>query len=311
MNSPNEGLARSVLDRLVAHARRVGADPNLVLARYGIERLLYRLGRSSHVERFVLKGGLMLLVWLGEQIRPTRDADLLGYGDVGDEELGRIFRELCTLAVELDGVVFDAASVRVDPIRAVDEYGGRRVTMTGELGSARLRVQVDVGVGDAVSPPPEWIDYPSLLDVPVPRLRAYRPETSIAEKLHAMVALAEIDSRMRDFFDLWVLAERLAFDGESLATAVRATFARRGMSLPAEVPIALTAEFAALPGKREMWASFVRKNHLESAPDELAHTIERIAAFLMPVVDAARGTAAWPAAWSTGGPWREIGESAR
>lgn len=176
------GLAHSVQVRLVRHAHALGIDPNLVLARYAAERLLYRLSRSPHASRFVLKGALMMLAWLGEAIRPTRDADLLGFGALDAASLSVTFTGLCASAVEPDGLEFDPTSLRVDPIRPLDTYGGQRVTLLAYLGKARLRVQVDVGIGDAVVPEAEWIDYPSLLDLPRPRLRAYRPETTVAEK---------------------------------------------------------------------------------------------------------------------------------
>ena len=169
------GLARSLQVRLARHARAIDADPNLVLARYGTERFLYRLSRSPYAERFVLKGALLLLVWLGETFRPTRDADLLGFGDISGQSVAEIFRQCCTLEVEPDGLVFDPGSVSVAAIRPEDFYGGQRGILRARLGAARIKVQVDVGIGDAVEPPAQWLDYPSLLDLPRPRLRAYRP----------------------------------------------------------------------------------------------------------------------------------------
>lgn len=189
MRPRTEGIPHSVQTRLIAHAKALGVEANLVLTRYGTERFLYRLSRSPHADRFVLKGALLMLVWLGDTIRPTRDADLLGFGDLSEASLTKLFQDVCTLAVEPDGVEFDAASVRVAPIRNEDSYGGLRATLDGLLGAARLHVQVDVGIGDIVTPEPDWLEYPSLLDLPRPRLRAYHPETSIAEKLHAMVVL--------------------------------------------------------------------------------------------------------------------------
>jgi hypothetical protein len=182
MTPATEGLARSVQTRLVAHAKAIGADPNLVLARFATERLLYRLSRSPYAERFVLKGALLLLAWFGETLRSTRDADLLGFGDLSDAALTRVFQDVCAQPVAQDGLLFPADSIRVSAIRLEDPYGGRRVTLQGELGRARLRVQVDVGMGDIVVPAPEWLEYPSLLGLPRPRLRAYRREPVVAEK---------------------------------------------------------------------------------------------------------------------------------
>ena len=307
MTPQAQGLAHSVHVRLIARARAVGVEPNLVLTRFATERLLYRLSRSPHADRFVLKGALLMLFWLGEMIRPTRDADLLGFGDLSDASLGRTFEEICATAVEPDGIEFDPSSVRVVLIRPEDAYGGKRVTLAGRLGSARLRVQVDVGIGDAVTPEPEWIEYPSLLEFPRPCLRAYRPETTIAEKLHAMVVLGSKNSRMRDFFDIQALARRQAFAGDQLARAIRATFERRGTPIPVGLPVALTPEFAAMPDKLAQWAGFRRKGNLIAAPEDLCVVADEIAAFLGPVVDAARRGEALAMLWPAGGPWRRRG----
>lgn len=164
-----------------------------------VERFLYRLSRSAYAERFVLKGALLLLVWLGETLRPTRDADLLGFGELSDDTLRDIFREVCTVEVEPDAVSLLPDTVEVQAIREEDAYGGRRITLQGRLGTARLRVQVDIGVGDVVNPEPQWLEYPSLLGLPRPRLRAYPREALVAEKLHAMVVLGMRNSRMKDF----------------------------------------------------------------------------------------------------------------
>lgn len=298
------GLAQSVQTRLVRHAKTIGADPNLVLARYATERLLYRLSRSPHAGRFVLKGALLMLVWLGEAIRPTRDADLLGFGELDADALARIFAEIAAVPVEPDGLDFDADSIRVTAIRAEDEYGGQRVTLLARLGRARLRVQVDVGRGDAVTPEPEWLEYPSLLNLPRPRLRAYRPETAIAEKVHAMVLLGGKNSRMRDFFDVFALAANQSFQGDDVTAALQATFERRRTPLPNELPLALTAAFAQLEGKGAQWAGFLRRNQLTSAPAALEEVIKGIASFIAPVLAAAARGEPFAAKWPPGGPWK-------
>lgn len=297
------GLAQSVQTRLVRHAKALGADPNLVLARYATERLLYRLSRSPHADRFVLKGALLLLVWLGEAIRPTRDADLLGFGDLDADALTATFAEICAVEAEPDGLTFDAASIRVAEIRPEDAYGGQRVTLIARLGPARIRVQVDVGIGDAVTPEPEWLDYPSLLDLPRPRLRAYRPETAIAEKVHAMVLLGSKNSRMRDFFDVHALAMRKPFDSTMLDRALRATFERRRTPVPTVRPIALTPAFAEVDGKLAQWAGFIRRNRLTAAPADLRAVIDAIASFIGPVLAAAANGESFAATWPPGGPW--------
>ena len=300
----SSGLPRSVQTRLVRHAHALELDPNLVLARYAAERLLYRLSRSLYGERFVLKGALMLLVWLGETIRPTRDADLLGFGELDPGSLRRTFAEICAVPVEPDGLEFDAASIRVAPIRPADAYGGLRAIIWAHLGPARLRVQVDVGFGDAVVPEPEWIEYPSLLDLPRPRLRAYRPETAIAEKVHTMVELDSKNSRMRDYFDVDALAMSEAFDGAVLAAAIAATFARRRTAVPRELPLGMTPAFAAVGGKSAQWAGFMRglPNHVDVA--DLVTVLERVGAFVGPVLLATGRDEHFAARWPPGGPWR-------
>jgi predicted nucleotidyltransferase component of viral defense system len=298
-----EGLPISVQVRLARHAKSAGLDPNLVLTRFALERFLYRLSKSPYAERFVLKGALLMLVWLGETIRPTRDGDLLGFGDLSARSLTQVLGEVCGVDVEPDGVEFLPASIKVIPIRPENAYGGMRATLAGRLGKARLRVQLDVGIGDAVIPEPEWLVYPPLLEFPGPRLRAYRPETAIAEKLHAMVVLGEANSRMRDFFDVFALAERRQFEGRPLAESVRATFERRRTPVPETLPLALTPEFAALRDKQVQWRGFLRKNGLSSAPVELGAVVARLAEFLRPVIAAARRAASFSDTWPPGGPW--------
>ncbi len=293
-------LAHSVQARLVNLAHELKIDPNLILARYAAERFLYRLSRSRHGEQFVLKGAMLLVVWLGDMIRPTRDIDLLGFGDLSDSALVQIFSEIATTEVESDGVVFDPATITASLIREEDAYGGRRVMLNGQLGPARLRVQVDIGIGDAVYPQPQTIEYPSLLDLPRPRLRAYSPETSVAEKLQAMVKLGSKNSRVRDFYDIRTLAQREPFDGERLARAIRATFDRRETAIPS-APLALTPAFAHVDGKRDQWNGFLRKNGLPS--EDFAEVIQQVATFLLPVVAALSAQREFAKVWLPGGPW--------
>lgn len=264
MSSARDGLARSVLARLARHAKDIGVDPNLVLTRYAMERFLYRLSRSLHAERFVLKGALLLLVWLGEALRPTRDADLLGFGDLSDAVLAGIFRDICDVPVDADAMTYLADTVRVEPIRAEDDYGGQRVTLQARLGAARLSVQVDIGIGDVVTPAPEWLEYPSLLDLPRPRLRAYPRETVIAEKLHAMEYLGLRNSRMKDYFDVFALLREGKIDFTQLADAIAATFARRQTVLPESIPHGLRDEFADDATKQNQWRQFLTKNRLKA-----------------------------------------------
>ena len=205
--------------------------------------------------------------------------------------------------VEPDGLVFDPASVRIEPIRADGAFGGWRLLCVARLGSARIRTQVDIGIGDRVSPEPEWLDYPTLLDLPRPRVRAYRPESAIAEKVHAMVTLGVANSRMKDFFDVHALAAHRSFDGAVLAGAISTTFARRNTPFTSDTPIAFTPAYADAEGKRVQWAAFIRRNRLASAPQAFDAAIAAVTAFVAPVLDAAAHGTSFARSWQPGGPW--------
>lgn len=282
MSAGRGGLSSSVQARLVRHAKEVGVDPNLILTRFAVERYLYRLSRSPYSDQFILKGALLLLAWLGESLRPTRDADLLGYGEIDDASLSRIFREVCAVDVEADGIDFLAGTVQVAAIREGDTYGGRRVSLQGRLGPARVKVQVDVGIGDAVTPGPQWLEYPSLLDLPRPRLRAYPRETVVAEKLHAMVLLGARNSRMKDYFDVHALLREGAMDEQQLARAIVATFERRRTAVPSGVPTALSVAFSDDPQRESRWNAFLTKNRLQGPM--LPELVREIRVSLEPVL---------------------------
>ncbi len=243
-------------------------------------------------------------MWLGEPIRPTKDVDLLGFGDTSAEALKRVFVQLCAIESPDDGLTFLPDSVHVEAIREDQEYGGMRVKLMAMLGNVRIPLQVDVGAGDAVVPPPEILDYPGLLDLPRARLRAYRPETSIAEKTEAMVRLALANSRMKDFFDIHRLVETRTFDGETMRLAVAATFTRRGVEIPGERPLALTSEFADDAQKKIQWAAFVRRARRPELAD-LSAIIATLDRFLWPVLQAAARGEPWPHIWSNGA-WKEL-----
>lgn len=266
--------AASIRARLKQRADTTKEDFNLVLTRYGIERLLYRLATSEHAGQFVLKGALLFALWYGQPHRPTRDADLLGFGPDDPRLLAEAFRAICAMPVD-DGIQFDAASVRVDTIRKEARYGGVRVDLQATLDHARIALQVDVGYGDAVTPAPPTMDYPSLLpDVPTAPLRVYPKATVVAEKLHAICVLGITNSRMKDYFDLDLLLQDDAVDDDELRRAVAATFGRRHSPLPADLPVGLSDAFGADVGKRTQWAAFLRKNRLDAT--DLAAVVRRL-----------------------------------
>jgi predicted nucleotidyltransferase component of viral defense system len=298
-----KNVSASVRARLLRLSTERREDFQLLLTRYANERLLYRLAGSVHGSTFVLKGAALFILWTGRAHRATRDLDLLGFGEASEAHVRKIFEEILRLDVPDDGVVFDLASLDVGPIREDQEYGGVRVTLVAAVTNARLRLQVDVGFGDAITPAAELVEFPALLpDFPAPRLRAYPRETVIAEKLEAMVQLGMANSRMKDFFDIAVLSRTFDFDGDLLARAIRATFERRGTVLPDGPPIAFTTEFVKDQTKRTQWAAFLRKSGAAEAGDLVA-VVTLISAFLMDPIRTAAGGGPWGGVWRGGGPW--------
>lgn len=299
-----KGMAASVRQRLLNLSRRSGEDFQRLLTRYAMERLLDRLSRSEHASRFVLKGALLFALWTGEFHRPTRDLDLLGFGDSSAEGLAEVFRSLCAPGTEDDGLVLSAETVTVEPIREDQEYGGQRIKLEARLGGARIDLQIDVGFGDVVTPKAEAVEYPTLLDMERPRLRAYPRETVVAEKLEAMVKLGMVNSRMKDFFDLAILARSFAFTGPGLRDAIAATFQRRGTVVPAELPVALSDACATDTAKLTQWKAFVGRNGLEARAADLGQVVAELARFLGPPLIAAATGEVFEWRWEPAGPWR-------
>lgn len=297
--TPKRNLPASVRQRLLALSERRKEPFDLVLVRYGVERLLYRLGRSPHAEKFLLKGAMLFAIWADGTHRPTRDVDLLGFGSQDDDTLKAIFTELCRLEPEPDGLVFLPDSVAATPIREEAAYPGTRVMLEARLGNVRIRVQVDIGFGDVVTPAPDEITFPALLEFPAPRLRAYPIYTVVAEKLEATVRLGTTNTRMKDFFDLWFLSRKFAFEGELLKQAMARTFARREMPLPTTMPVAFTSDFAVL--KAATWTAFIRRNGIAAA--EMRHVVEAIREFAWPVMSAAGGVEPFTGRWTPTGGW--------
>lgn len=285
MRKPVQNLGASVRARLLNLAKERNQPFEILLTRYALERLLYRLGSSKYRERFVLKGAMLVRTWVDDPYRPTRDLDLLGFGDSDPDAIIGVFREICTLKAD-DAVVFDIDGLAVDRIRDDAQYGGLRIKTTATVDGAKVRVLVDIGFGDAVEPGLTEIELSVLLNQPVPRLRAYPYETVVAEKFQAMVILGRANSRMKDFYDVWMLARSYDFEGDRLARAVAATFARRKTEIPADRPDALTPAFAEDPTKQQQWTAFFKD--VAVTPASLAEVIEDLAAFLMPHAEEAR-----------------------
>lgn len=299
-----KNISASVRQRLLNLAREQKDDFQLVLIRYGVERLLYRLSVSPHAKQFVLKGAMLFQLWTGQPHRSTLDVDLLGSGDDDVDRLVKLFKDVCSQQAPDDGLVFVSNSVAGDVIREEQRYGGVRLRMTAMLDNARIPIQIDIGFGDAITPKAERVGYPTLLGQPAPLLRVYPKETVIAEKYEAMVGLGIANSRMKDFYDLWVLARDFEFDGATLARAIRATFERRKTELPATVPVALTDEFAQDKSKRTQWSAFVRRGRLVVDAPDFEQIVERLHTFLWPVTEALVADTAFALKWTPAQAWR-------
>ena len=284
-------IGASVRARLLARARAEQTDFQILLTRYALERLLYRLSVSDQRERFVLKGAMLFAIWQDNPFRPTRDLDLLGHADPDPATVAASIRSICSVEVADDGVVFDLAGIEAAQFRAEDEYAGVRVRTSATIAGARLPIQIDVGFGDVITPEAIEIEYPVLLDAPAPILRAYPPETVVAEKTEAIVSLGIANSRMKDFYDLWTIAQTFPFEGDDLAEAIRRTFERRRTPLPEQVPIGLSDSFAL--ERETQWQAFLARDRLEVAPASFAQVINDLRAFLQPVL-ARADIASWP-----------------
>jgi len=304
MNDKKSNLPASVAARLLNRARQTGEDHQTLLEGFCFERFLYRLGESSVRSRFVLKGAMLLRLWSDQPYRATRDLDLLRRGDGSFDAIRDDIRTICARRVEPDAVVFDADAVRIEAIRAEDEYAGARTTLRARCGTARLTLQIDMGVGDSVWPEPRPCAYPVLLEFPAPEVLAYPREAVVAEKFEAMVVLGDRNSRIKDFFDLHYLADRFEFDRATLTESVRRTFARRRTPIPADEPIGLTPAYWENPSRPAQVRAFARRAGLAvpAAPDDQFARL--IGAFLCPILDDLRRTERREGTWHPGGPWR-------
>lgn len=303
MKRPPTNVAHSVRTRLLRVAKESGEEFHYTLTRYAIERLLVRLAASEHADAFILKGAMLFRVWSSIAHRTTRDLDLLGSGAPDLDRLARVFTEICAVAVEDDGMLYDRATVRAARIKEDADYEGVRITLRATLGTARLELQVDVGFGDAITPAPVEIVFPTLLPMPAARLLAYPKETVVAEKLNAMVERGMANSRMKDFFDLAFLARTSAFEGMTLASAIGATFARRKTPLPAAIPLALTREFYENDAKQKQWKAFTSR--VAPSDEPLERVIAVLAPFLGPPLTHAAAPERFRMTWSPPGPWEE------
>ena len=297
-------LGASVRQRLLNQARAQEKPFQELLQYYAMERFLYRLSKSRYAETFILKGALLLAAWRAPLSRSTMDIDLLGRTSNELEHIRVLFAQLCDVEAAPDGIEFDSKSVRVARIKEDADYEGVRVRFRAALANARVPMQIDIGFGDVVTPDVVEIQYPTLLEFSAPVLCAYPKETVVAEKLEAVTALGMLNSRMKDFFDLWALSRLYAFDGLTLVKAIKATFGHRATAIEAR-PLGLENEFANDKAKSVQWAAFLRRSHLTSAPARLPETVSAVREFARPPLSAAATDEVFNQNWRAGGPWSQ------
>ena len=302
IQAPVKNLPASVRQRLLNIAGARGEPFQRVLVQYGLERLLYRISRSAHSERFVLKGALLFAIWSDTPHRPTMDVDLMSATNTETAELALVFKAILTTRVEPDGIEFLPDSVRAEEIRETHAYAGVRIRLLAKLDAAHIDLQVDIGFADAITPGPVELDYPTLLEFASPRLKTYPRETVVAEKFETAASLGMQNTRMKDFYDLWIIAQRFEFEGGILTSAIRNTFDRRKTTLPATAPVAIPDEFSNDSGKQKQWASFLAKSDLKAPP--LPEVGLQIEVFLSSPGLAAARRQAFHARWVPPGPWR-------
>ena len=272
-------LAASVKQRLLNIARAQGQVFDVVLVRFALERLLYRLSISEYRDRFILKGGMLVTLWVEDDNRVTRDCDFLGHGDSSEEGLKKTFAEIMALDGE-HGLVFDRDRLSVTAIREDMEYGGTRLKTIAYLERTRIPVTLDIAFGDALAETPRELSYPTLLDMEAPTIRTYPPATVIAEKFQAMVALGVANGRMKDYYDLWALPRTLDIGNDELDAAIDATFTRRETQVPIQRPPGLSAEFTGDATKQRQWRAYAES--IELASVSLEEIVEAIWALVGP-----------------------------
>lgn len=278
-------LPASVHQKLLNKATETSRPFNELLQYFAMERFIYRLSKTEHSSKFTLKGALMFTVWGAPASRPTKDIDLLGKTNNDIRVIEKIVRDACKVKVEPDGMTFDQDSVVGEPIAEDADYEGVRVTLKGTLGNAKVNLQIDIGFGDVVSPRQTKISYPTILDLPAPKFNGYSKESSIAEKFQAMVKLGILNSRMKDFYDIWTMARMFDFEVEVLANAMQKTFKKRNTDIVVH-PQVFDASFCSDKSKQTQWKAFLKKSKLRNAPEDFCVVIKVIEKFLVPVLKA-------------------------
>lgn len=302
-NDSIKNMAASVKDKLLHLARQSGKPFQALLIQYGLERFLYRLSQSSFKEKFILKGGLLLVGMGFPRARTTRDIDFLGLMKRDSDSVSAAIQQIGKLALN-DGLVYEFNDLNVEVTSADSEYPGIRLMFTASLGKAKFPMQIDVGFGDAIIPAAKEMTFPTLLDMEAPIVKAYSIETIVAEKFEAALDLADLNSRMKDFYDIWMLSQTYSFHGIALQKSIKATCQRRKTALNPRAEV-LTKEFADHSDKRTQWSSFLRKSKIADISEDFSAIMEEIRIFLYPVANAIEKGVRFEEAWLPEGPWQK------
>lgn len=302
-----KNLAASIRARLLAHAKQHGDEFGRVLTRYAIERLLFRLSQTDAADRYVLKGAMLFVTWPQHVFRPTGDLDLLGQGDPAPTALTELFTRICQVDVPDDGIIFDPATLNIEPLRESDKYQGARLSLKGRLDGAVIPVLVDIGFGDHVYPLPKRENFPGLLpDLPQANILMYPPETVVAEKFEAMIRFGVLNGRIKDFHDIWVTTRTFSFDLASLVEAVGGTLRRRETALPTDMPAGLTEAFAASAEQRGLWTGFLRRTPPSLTPPPFPQLLEELRRFFGPIIESLNVPESATGKWNPdAGAWRQ------
>jgi hypothetical protein len=302
MAAKTKNIAASVRQRLLNKAKESSRPFNEILQHFAIERFIYRLSKSPHADRFILKGALMFSAWTRSMSRPTMDIDLLGKIKNSTDLIVAVFKDACKTEVENDGIVFHKDTVTATRITEDADYSGVRVLLRGNLSSIRLFLQIDIGFGDVIIPKPDRVKYPVLLDFPPAELNGYTMESTVAEKFQAMVKLGSLNSRMKDFYDIWFLSRMFDFKGQMLAEAIEKTFEKRKTPITSE-PTIFNPPFMKDENKQAQWMGFITKAKLGDAPTSFESVATDIKVFLQPVVASIIDRQTFQLFWAAPGPW--------
>jgi hypothetical protein len=265
-----KNIQASIRAQLQNKAKETGQPFSEILQYYGMERFLYRFSRSRYVDRFILKGALLFAAWQIPERRTTLDIDFLAHFDNQIMSVEKVIRDVCGISVVSDGLIFDPETVKGQKIKEDADYGGVRIKLVGFLERARIPMQIDVGFGDVIYPKSETIDYPVILNLPNPRLKGYPMESVVSEKFEAMVKLGLLNSRMKDFYDIWLMMRQFDFNDSKLAEAIKRTFAHRKTSLPQNKLLFAAEIYDEKSDRQTLWKAFLKKGDIKHAPEKLS-----------------------------------------